>query len=275
MRSGAEQGNPDGQNTSSHEGSASSGPLGVLTESPPRPSGMLETGKRAPGLRDPWVRDAGERDPGVLLVLSGPSGSGKSTLARAAMERFDNLAFSVSYTTRAPREGEVNGRDYTFVDEATFDQALKDDALAEWAVVHGHRYGTPLHEIRSRTLQGINLLLDIDPQGAKQIQQRYPQAIFIFFVPPSLAVLEARLRGRGTDSPATIERRLRNALGEIREASWYDYLIVNDKLENALEKFCAVILAEKCRRSRSARLLEKLRAGFGLSPEPAHDPESV
>lgn len=218
--------------------------------------------------REAWSRELGIRDPGVLLVLSGPSGSGKSTLAKAAMTRFDNLAFSVSYTTRAPRVGEVSGKDYTFVDDATFDRALATDALAEWAVVHGHRYGTPLEEIRARTSQGVNLLLDIDPQGARQIKERYPAAIFIFFVPPSLTVLEARLRGRGTDAPATIERRLHNALGEIREASWYDYLIVNDKLENALEKFCAVILAEKCRRSRSARLLEKLRQDFGIDPEP-------
>ena len=265
MRTGADQGQPGDQRGSESEVSAQSGQECAPNEATFRQTGIPES----------WVRDPGVRDPGVLLVLSGPSGSGKSTLARAAMERFDNLAFSVSYTTRVPRVGEVNGRDYTFVDEATFEEALKEDALAEWALVHGHRYGTPLNEIRTRTSQGINLLLDIDPQGARQIKQRYPQAIFIFFVPPSLTVLGARLRGRGTDSPATIERRLHNALGEIREASWYDYLIVNDKLENALEKFCAVILAEKCRRSRSARLFEKLRADFGLSPEPAHDPESV
>ncbi len=210
------------------------------------------------------------RDLGVALVISGPSGTGKSTLCRAAMNKFNNLAFCVSYTTRPPRQGEVEGRDYFFVDDETFTRMIERHAFAEWAVVHGQRYGTSLEVLRSRIDSGINIVLDIDPQGAAQIKQRYANAVFIFFLPPTPAVLEARLRGRGTDPPDVIERRLRNSLDEIRQCTWYDYIIVNDDFDRALEKFTSIILAEKCRRSRSSRLVTRMMAEYGI--QDVHDP---
>lgn len=209
-------------------------------------------------------RDLRQLDPGALLVISGPSGTGKSTLCRAAMNRFDNMEFSVSFTTRPPRVGEVDGRDYYFVDMPTFDAMIERNRFAEFAVVHDNKYGTAIDAIQSRVDLGINVILDIDSQGARQIKERYQNAVFIFFVPPSMEVLEQRLRGRGTDAPEVIEKRLRNALSEIQQCSWYDYIVVNDEFNTALDKFCAIILAEKCRRSRSMRLIASVRRHFGL-----------
>lgn len=210
-----------------------------------------------------------KQDLGALLVISGPSGTGKSTLCKGAMEHFDNLEFSVSYTTRPPRATEVHGRDYYFVGHETFDTLIQENRLAEWAIVHDNKYGTSLDAIQSRVSVGVNVILDIDSQGARQIKGRYQNAVFIFFVPPSMEILEKRLRGRGTDAPDVIERRLHNAVGEIQQCGWYDYIVVNDDYEHALEKFCAIILAEKCRRSRSLKLMSNLKRHFGLIEEPS------
>jgi len=205
-----------------------------------------------------------ERDHGVLIVVSGPSGTGKSTLCRAAMERFENLEFSVSHTTRPPRSGEVHGKDYFFIDDPHFDQMLSEEAFAEWAVVHGHRYGTSHAQIRERTRSGVNVILDIDPQGAAQIKRTHTSAIYIFLVPPDPASLRARLSGRGTESQASIERRLKNSIREIHQLTWYYYIIVNDDFDRALEKFVSVIQAEKCRRTRSSVLIQRLMATYGI-----------
>ena len=213
-------------------------------------------------------RDLRQLDPGALLVISGPSGTGKSTLCRAAMNRFDNMEFSVSFTTRPARVGEAHGRDYYFVDVATFDAMIEGGRFAEYAVVHDNKYGTSIDAIQSRIDLGINVILDIDSQGARQIKERYHNAVFIFFVPPSMEVLEQRLRGRGTDSPQVIEKRLKNALSEIQQCSWYDYIVVNDEFNAALDKFCAIILAEKCRRSRSMRLIASVYRHFGVTALP-------
>jgi len=213
-------------------------------------------------------RTLSEIEPGVLFVVSGPSGTGKSTLCRAAMKRFKKLEFSVSYTTRRPRPNEVDGRDYYFVDESTFKSLRDAGRLAEFALVHGHYYGTSLDVVRARIGEGISLLLDIDPQGAAQIKERYPEAAFVFFVPPSPRALEERLRGRGTDPEEVIAERLANSIGEMRQCTWYDYIIINDDFDRALEKFCAVILAEKCRRERSTVLVEQIMAEYGLDDTP-------
>lgn len=198
------------------------------------------------------------RDPGVLLVISGPSGTGKSSLCSQAMKGFANLEFSVSHTTRRPREGEVHGVDYFFVDDATFTSMVEEGAFAEWAQVHGHRYGTSIAQVRSRVEQGINLILDIDPQGAAQIKRKYENAVFIFFLPPSRRELEKRLRGRKTEDERMIQTRLRNSVDEIRQCTWYDYIIINDELSRAVDKFKAIIRAEKCRRSRSSLLIGRV-----------------
>ncbi len=203
-------------------------------------------------------------DPGLLVVLSGPSGVGKSTLCRAVMQRLDNLEFSISFTTRPPRQGEVHGRDYFFVDDATFDRMIAENAFVEWAVVHGNRYGTSLEFIQSRTRAGANLILDIDSQGASLIRKKFPEGVLVFCLAPSEKSLENRLKARGTDSPEIIARRLRNARAEIRQAVWYDYVIVNDVLDRAVDQFMSILVAEGCRVSRIPRRVERLLAAQGL-----------
>jgi len=203
-------------------------------------------------------------DPGLMVVLSGPSGAGKSTLCHAAMNRRSNLEFSISYTTRPPRPGEVHGRDYFFVDDSTFDRMVAEGAFIEWARVYGNRYGTSLEFIRSRTAAGADLILDIDSQGAAQIKKRFPEAVFVFCLAPSQESLENRLRARGTETPESLARRLNEARNEIRQAVWYDYIIVNDDLSTAVDEFVAVIVAERCRVHRTPARTARLLAAYGL-----------
>ena len=203
-------------------------------------------------------------DPGLLLVVSGPSGSGKSTLCRAAMTRLNDLEFSVSFTTRPPRKGEQEGRDYFFVDDARFDQMVEEGAFVEWAQVHNNKYGTSLAFIESRTKAGASIVLDIDSQGARQIKDTFPNAIFIFCVAPSRKCLENRLRGRNTDTSKVIRQRLENAIGEIRQAVWYDYIVVNDVFETALLQFVSIIAAEGCRRERAPVKTKELLLEYGI-----------
>lgn len=187
---------------------------------------------------------------GILFILSAPSGAGKTTLSRYILERIPDLSLSISYTTRAPRPGEVNGRDYHFIDDMRFIRLCDEGAFAEWARVHDALYGTaraPLDEALSR---GKDFLLDIDVQGARQIKTVYPEAISIFVLPPSWSELEKRLRSRGTDSEAVIARRLQRAREETQELNSYDYLIVNDHLEQATTLLSAIIHTEKARVSR-------------------------
>lgn len=153
----------------------------------------------------------------------------------------------MSFTTREKRTGEVDGVDYHYVDQATFDTMVAGQQMAEWAEVHGNRYGTSLATLETAAADGVDLLLDIDYQGAAQLKQNFPHGIFIFILPPSLAELERRLRGRETDSEKVIERRLQNASREIAESNWYDYQVVNDDFSVALDQLCAIIKAEHCR----------------------------
>lgn len=199
-------------------------------------------------------------DIGYALVVSGPSGTGKTSLCRRAMAELSGLRFSVSYTTRPPRTGEVHGEDYFFVDEATFLAMRREGRLAEWAVVHGNYYGTSLDYITAQVAGGQCLLLDIDTQGARQIRERYDNAVFVFFLPPDTDTLAERLSGRGTDSPAVIERRLSHARGEMSQCAWYDYVIVNDDFDQALIQFKAVIVAEGVRRSRREGTIRRIVA---------------
>ena len=172
-----------------------------------------------------------------LVILCSPSGSGKTTLARRLIEDPDvpGIHFSVSHTTRPPREGEVDGRDYHFVDAARFRALVEAGGFAEHATVHGNLYGTAIEEIdRIRATPGARaLVFDIDVQGARQLAGRYPDALRIFILPPSLAELERRLRGRGTESPEDLALRLENAVGELRRHGEFDHLIINDDLDEA------------------------------------------
>jgi guanylate kinase len=168
-----------------------------------------------------------------MIVISGPSGSGKSTLIIRLLNEFPKICFSVSHTTRPPRPNEIPGRDYHFIAEPEFHEMIQKDEFAEWAEVHGHRYGTSWREIRAKSSKGRHLILDIDVQGACSIKRQFPEAMAVFIVPPSLAELKKRLRRRKTGLNEETRRRLRTALSELRAVGLFDYLLINDDLETA------------------------------------------
>ena len=184
---------------------------------------------------------------GTLYIVTAPSGAGKTTLVRAVLEREPGLALSVSYTTRPPRPGEVDGRDYRFVGKEEFLRLRDGGELLEWAEVHGNYYGTSRTWIETQLQQDRDVLLEIDWQGARQVRRMFPHAVSIFILPPSLEALEARLRGRGTDSEATIARRLAAAREEMRHVEEFDYVIINDRLERAIDELTAVVRAARLR----------------------------
>lgn len=191
-----------------------------------------------------------ERLTGMLLVVSGPSGVGKGTIVKRIMENDPSIVFSVSATTRAPREGEVNHRDYHFVTEAEYDELVARDAFLEHAEVHGHRYGTLKSEVEKRIADGQNVLLDIDTQGALQVMEKAPDAVSVFILPPSFQELERRLRGRQTETEADILRRLANARAEVKLLPRYTYALVNDDLDQACRTLEHIVRAEKQRTTR-------------------------
>ena len=180
-------------------------------------------------------------------MISGPSGAGKSTVVFKAIEGREDICFSTSVTTRSPRPGEVDGREYFFVDFERFREMVENDELLEHAEYVANRYGTPRAYVEQRMGEGLNVLLDIEVQGARQVRKKMPEAVLIFIAPPSIEELERRLRGRGTDTEAAIEGRLIRARQEFQEADFYDYLIVNDDVEKAAAKLNAIIEAEHCR----------------------------
>ena len=187
---------------------------------------------------------------GTLFVVSAPSGAGKTTLCREVRMRVSDLAYSVSYTTRPPRAGEVDGTDFHFVSEARYRELRERGEFAEWAEVHGNYYGTSASAIDKALAAGRDVLLDIDTQGAAQLRARYPEAVLGFIVAPSLAELEQRLRERRSDPDTEIQRRLARAQEEIALWKEYDYLIVNRDVKEAIEQLASVIQAERCRISR-------------------------
>ncbi len=195
----------------------------------------------------------------LLLIISSPSGAGKTTLTRDLLETFPSLMFSVSHTTRKPRPNEVDGHDYHFTDLAAFERLIAEGAFAEWAEVHGNLYGTALSEIeRCRSLGKRGILFDIDYQGARQIKARRPEAVGVFVLPPSMEALKQRLRKRAADDEATIERRFRNAKREIEHYGLFDYVIVNDGLDDAKQRLRSIVLAESSRKARMAMAAEEL-----------------
>lgn len=189
---------------------------------------------------------------GLLLVLSAPSGCGKTTIVKRVMNRLPGLVFSVSHTTRQPRPGEIDGVHYHFVESAVFSalQLQKPSGFLEWAEVHGNMYGTSVSEVNRHQQAGCDVILDIDVQGAAQVRQR-TRPVTIFIAPPSLGELERRLRGRGTESEATVALRLENARKELACVEVYDYLIINDQLEDAVDSLRSIIIAERSRRRRT------------------------
>ena len=186
-----------------------------------------------------------ERRKGMLLVISGPSGAGKGTLVERLLKKDPSFCFSVSVTTRGKRKNEVEDVHYHFISEEEYDKLLDADAFLEHASVHGHRYGTLKSEVYERMERGQNVLLDIDPQGARTVMEREPGCVSVFILPPSYSDLKVRLHTRNTEQQEEIERRLGNAKAEIAQMNRYRYLIVNDDLDLAFEQLQAVVRAEK------------------------------
>ncbi len=190
---------------------------------------------------------------GVLFVVSAPSGAGKTSLCRAITETTENLTHSISYTTRQPRPGELDGRDYYFVTEERFLEMVAAGDFAEHARVHSNLYGTSKHVLQDMVKEGIDVILDIDTQGARQIRDSVPQAVFIFIMPPSLAILEERLRNRKSDREEDIRKRMQRAIEEIRDYAAYGYIVVNRDFDRALLDLKAIVGAERCRIERTQR----------------------
>lgn len=181
------------------------------------------------------------RNQGHLFILSAPSGAGKTTLVRSVLDRFSDMLFSVSYTTREPRNGEEDGVDYCFISRDLFKKNIKDGKWAEWAKVHGNYYGTSADLIDTGLAAGRNILLDIDVQGTRQLLRRYPDSITIFIMPPSKDTLRKRLKLRGTDRQADIERRLANAKKEMAQKDLYRHVVLNDRLPEAVAELLSII----------------------------------
>ncbi len=197
---------------------------------------------------------------GLLFVLSSPSGAGKSTLSRMLLQADDAIALSVSYTTRPPRPGEVDGVDYHFTDVATFKTMAASGAFLEWAHVFGHRYGTPKAPVEDTLARGQDVLFDIDWQGAQQLyQEAGPDVVRVFILPPSIEELERRLRSRGTDSDAVIEDRMSRAKAEIGHWDGYDYVLINDDVNACFEKVRQILTSERMKRRRQKGLIGFVR----------------
>lgn len=197
---------------------------------------------------------------GVPFIVSAPSGAGKTTLCKMAVAFFPGLRHSISYTTRPPRAGEVDGEDYRFVDDAGFDRMVESGEFLEYAGVHGKRYGTSRKDLSGLLDGGTDVILDIDVQGAEKVRGRLSGGVYIFILPPSVQACEERLRSRGKDSPEEIKKRLRIALDEIKKAPEYQYIIINDNLTAAFEKLKSILIAEK---AASRRMMPRVAELFG------------
>ena len=196
---------------------------------------------------------------GLLVVFSGPSGSGKGTVLKAAMEKCENLELSVSVTTRAPREGEVDGVHYIFYSKEQFEDLIAKDGFLEWACFCENYYGTPKARIEALRDEGTDVILEIEVQGAMKVKEACPDAVLIFNLPPSAEELKKRLVGRNTDAEDVIEKRLKTAEWEVSQAKNYDYVIVNDIIEKTADEFLSVIDGEKCKTARNTDLLAEYK----------------
>ena len=187
---------------------------------------------------------------GLLIVVSAPSGAGKTTLCKELVATVPGLWNSISYTTRHPRAGEQDGREYRFIDEKTFQDMVQRNEFAEWALVHGHMYGTPRAALTERMEAGTDVLLEIDNQGAKQIKKKFPDAVFIYILPPSIEALGDRLNQRGADTPEEIQRRLHKAREEVWSYREYYYIVRNDDLKRAFKELESIVIAERTKTKR-------------------------
>lgn len=183
---------------------------------------------------------------GLLVVLSGPSGAGKGTVCKSLLPATEGLSYSISCTTRAPREGEAHGVNYFFLTAEQFEEMISKDELLEWAKVYSNYYGTPLKYVEEKLAAGENVLLEIDIQGALQVKKKYPNGVFIFLIPPSLEELKKRILGRGSETEESFKLRFGSAAEEMGYITEYDYVVVNDEVRNAVEKIRSIIVAELC-----------------------------
>ena len=195
---------------------------------------------------------------GLLMVVSGPSGTGKGTVCSELLSQAQDLAYSISATTRQPRAGEVDGKNYYFMDKTDFEQKIAEGGFLEYANVYGNYYGTPLGKIEERLAKGEDILLEIDTQGALNVMKKCPDGLFIFLVPPSLAELERRIRGRGSETEESLQKRMGSACKEIEDGRKYSYVVVNDTVKHAVQRILAIRAAEHCRVDRNQEIFEEL-----------------
>ena len=198
---------------------------------------------------------------GILLVISGPSGAGKGTICKALLEKRPDMAYSISCTTRQPRNGEVDGKNYFFKSREEFENMIANDGFLEHADVYGNYYGTPKAYVMDQVAQGKDIILEIDPQGALQVKKNYPNGVFVFIVPPSLSELSKRIYNRGTDAVDVIQKRLSAATSELAYASKYDYIVVNDEVEKATTKVNNIVSTEHLRAGRTFYIVDEIVKG--------------
>ena len=198
---------------------------------------------------------------GFLIVVSGPSGAGKGTVCSAFLKEHEDVAYSVSATTREPRAGEQEGVNYYFLSRGEFESMIENGELLEWAEVYGNYYGTPLKKIEEKLSKGQDILLEIDTQGALNVQKKFPDGVYVFILPPSIEELAKRLRGRGTDSEEAVERRLAAAAGEIAVAREYTYTIVNDTVEHSVQTLATIVSAEHARTCNNLEKIDEIIKG--------------
>lgn len=200
--------------------------------------------------------------PGTLFVVSSPSGGGKGTLIRRVLGSVPNLSYSVSYTTRTPRNGEVHGREYYFVNRETFETMVRGNEFLEWAEVHGNLYGTSKQQVAVETAAGTDIVLEVDVQGAASIRNLTLDSVSIFILPPSYETLKERLITRGTDSAEQLALRLNNAPEELRQFSCFDYVIINDDVDRAAHQLAAIIYGERARCERQDKVVKQVIENF-------------
>jgi guanylate kinase len=187
---------------------------------------------------------------GLLIVVSAPSGTGKTTICKEVLKIVPELRFSISCTTREPRKGEVDGRDYHFISREEFKKQISGGDFIEWAENHGHLYGTLKKDVEGLVQEGHDVLFDVDPRGAKELKTQYNNAVFVFILPPSIDILKERLKKRGSEKDAVMKARFERAFKEIREVVWYDYAIFNDIIDESVDVLKSIYKAEKNRRER-------------------------
>jgi guanylate kinase len=199
---------------------------------------------------------------GMLIIVSSPSGGGKGTLIRRVLKTVPNVGYSVSFTTRSAREGEVNGRDYFFISEEKFREMIAQGEFLEWAHVHAHLYGTRRAQVEKELTEGRDIILEIDVQGAESVKEMVPGAVSVFILPPSFEILRDRLVARGSERASELSLRLRNAHSEVARYREFDYVIINDDAERAAVQLASVVYAERARRERQQQMAEEILKSF-------------